>query len=210
MKLTSDSFTDGSRIPDDYAFAVYDAASHVRLSDNKNPHLAWSDLPDGTKSIAVVCCDPDVPSRPDSVNREGVTVPIDLPRVDFYHWAIIDLEPSSAIASGEFSAGVTPRGKQGPAGPRGTRQGLNNYTQWFEGDADMAGQYYGYDGPCPPWNDERVHHYVFTAYALDIAQLPLTGSFAGVDVVNAVKDHVLAQASMTATFSIFPQARVAG
>ena len=26
----------------------------------------------------------------------------------------------------------------------------------------MAGDYYGYDGPFPPWNDSLVHHYVFT------------------------------------------------
>ena len=34
----------------------------------------------------------------------------------------------------------------------------------------MFGDYYGYDGPCPPWNDELVHRYVFTLYALDVAQ----------------------------------------
>jgi phosphatidylethanolamine-binding protein (PEBP) family uncharacterized protein len=43
----------------------------------------------------------------------------------------------------------------------------------------MAGEYYGYDGPCPPWNDERVHTYVFTLYALDIPRLPLEGRFTG-------------------------------
>jgi hypothetical protein len=29
----------------------------------------------------------------------------------------------------------------------------------------MAGSYFGYDGPFPPWNDSLVHHYVFTLYA---------------------------------------------
>ena len=51
--------------------------------------------------------------------------------------------------------GVTPRGKSGPDSAGGTRSGLNGYTEWFAGDADMGGQYFGYDGPCPPWNDER-------------------------------------------------------
>ena len=32
----------------------------------------------------------------------------------------------------------------------------------------MSGDYFGYDGPCPPWNDSIVHHYVFTVYALDV------------------------------------------
>ena len=33
------------------------------------------------------------------------------------------------------------------------------------------GNYFGYDGPCPPWNDAIPHHYVFTLYALDVARL---------------------------------------
>ena len=53
--------------------------------------------------------------------------------------------------------------------PRGARQGINDYTGWFAGDKDMAGNYFGYDGPCPPWNDEIPHRYVFTLYALDVA-----------------------------------------
>ena len=34
----------------------------------------------------------------------------------------------------------------------------------------MAGQYFGYDGPFPPFNDSLVHHYVFTLYALNGAR----------------------------------------
>ena len=32
----------------------------------------------------------------------------------------------------------------------------------------MAGHYFGYDGPFPPFNDSLVHHYVFTLYALSV------------------------------------------
>ena len=53
-----------------------------------------------------------------------------------------------------------PRGKPGPDAPHGARHGINDYTGWFASDADMAGDYYGYDGPCPPWNDEIPHRYV--------------------------------------------------
>src|SRR5471032_373142 len=110
MKLWSDSFSDGATIPGEFAFAVIDPATHVTLSANRNPHFGWSDLPAGTKSLALICHDPDVPSRGDDVNQEGKTVSADLPRVDFYHWVLVDLPPQAgAIAATAFSAGVTAR-----------------------------------------------------------------------------------------------------
>ena len=48
MQLISQSFQDGQAIPGEFAFAVPDAASHVALSSNRNPHLAWSGAPAGT------------------------------------------------------------------------------------------------------------------------------------------------------------------
>ncbi len=158
MKFWSDSFKDGDPIPAECAFAEIDPASHVRLSANRNPHLAWDEVPAGTQSLVLLCHDPDVPSRGADVNQEGKTVPAALPRVDFYHWALVDIEPlRSAIEVGEFSDGVTPHGKPGPeilGSPLpGARHGMNDYTGWFADDPDMAGDYYGYDGPCPPWND---------------------------------------------------------
>ena len=74
MKLWSDSIQDGAAIPGEYAFCVIDPTTHVTLSANKNPHLAWSGLPAGTKSLALICHDPDVPSKGDDVNQEGKTV----------------------------------------------------------------------------------------------------------------------------------------
>ena len=119
MKLTSESFTDMGEIPGRCAFAVPDARTHVRLSDNRNPQLAWSGLPAGTRSLALVCHDYDVPSKPDDVNKDGRQIPATLPRVDFFHWLLVDLKPfEKPIAEGEFSNGVTARGKPGPqAGP---------------------------------------------------------------------------------------------
>ena len=173
MKLWSDSFQDGQPIPAAYALGKPNPDTHVELSDNVNPHLAWSDLPEGTKSLALICDDLNCPTSPDNVNKEGVTVPADLRRTDFYHWALVDLSTDAApITEGEFSRGVTAKGKDSAQGPRGTRQGLNNYTQWFEGDAEMAGNYIGYDGPCPPWNDELVHHYHFTLYRAGRRNMP--------------------------------------
>ena len=206
MKIWSDSFKDGAKIPTPLAFCKIDATTHAAMSDNRNPHLAWSDLPENTRSLVLICHDYDVPSRGDDVNQEGKTVPADLPRVDFFHWVLIDLPPSvQSIAEGEYSSGITARGKNGPEAPHGSRQGINDYTAWFAGDRKMEGDYYGYDGPCPPWNDSIPHHYVFTLYALDIEKLPLSGRFSGQDVLAAMKNHILAQASITGVYSLNPK-----
>jgi Raf kinase inhibitor-like YbhB/YbcL family protein len=211
MKLTSKTFRDGAEIPARCAFAKPDARTHVALSDNLNPELSWSELPSGTQSLVLLCHDSDAPTRPDHVNKEGVTVPASLPRADFAHWVLVDLRPSpQSIAEGAFSSGVTPRGKPGPVGQDGTRHGLNSYTQWFEADKDMSGFYYGYDGPCPPWNDELAHHYHFTLYALDVARCAVEGGdgpFTRGDVLRAIAGHVLAQASIVGTYSLNPNLR---
>lgn len=208
MKLYSDSFNDGDFIPGEYAFCLPDAAHHVCLGKNLNPHLAWSDAPAGTSSFALICCDPDVPSRGDDVNQEDRTVPADLPRVDFFHWVLADLPASlGEIAEGEFSSQVVPRGKPGPQAPHGARQGINDYTDWFDADNDMRGDYYGYDGPCPPWNDEIVHRYVFTLYALDIEALPGDDKLTGASLRAAIAEHILAQASLTGRYSLNPTLR---
>ncbi|NJD26296.1 MAG: YbhB/YbcL family Raf kinase inhibitor-like protein [Betaproteobacteria bacterium] len=206
MQLTSKSFADNQRIPGDYAFCIPDPAHHVCLGKNRNPHLAWAGAPAGTRSFAVICHDPDVPSKGDDVNQEGRVVPASLPRVDFFHWVLVDLPAAvNAIDAGEFSDDVTPRGKPGPQAARGARQGINNYTDWFAGDNDMRGDYHGYDGPCPPWNDEILHHYVFTVFALDIETLPVSGRFGGPEVRAAMQGHILAQASLTGTYTLNPK-----
>ncbi len=143
MKLQSVSFSDGGAIPVEHAFCAPDAKSHVTLSANRNPQLAWSEVPMGTKSFAILCHDPDVPSRGDDVNQEGRSVPRSLPRVDFFHWVLVDLpEAMVGVTVGEFSSSVTARGKPGPQAPHGARQGINDYTGWFASDPDMAGDYY--------------------------------------------------------------------
>lgn len=205
MKLSSRSFVDGARIPEGFAFGRIDAATRVTLSTNRNPHLAWDDVPVGTRSFAIVCHDRDVPSAGDDVNQDGREVPAALPRVDFYHWVLVDLPASvREIREGEFSDGVTPKGKAGPATRQGARQGVNDFTAWFAGDGDMAGDYYGYDGPCPPWNDALMHHYVFTVYALDVDRLPLMGKFGGADALKVIHAHALGSASITGLYSLNP------
>ena len=209
MKLTSSSFNEGQKIPGDFAFCIPDTAHHVCLGQNLNPSLQWSEVPAGTQSFVVICHDPDVPSQGDDVNQEGRSVPASLPRVDFFHWVLIDL-PSSlhAIRQGEFSSDVTPRGKPGPAAAHGARHGINDYTGWFASDKDMCGDYYGYDGPCPPWNDEIRHRYVFTVFALDISALPVDGKLTGQHVRAAMQGHILDQASLTGIYTLNPAVQI--
>ena len=207
MQLRSDSFNDGDYIPTQYALGKTSADGKIDLSDNKSPHLAWSDLPKGTKSVAIVCIDTDAPTKPDDVNQEGRMVPPDLPRADFSHWVLVDLAPDATVAEGAFRDAVTAKGKDRPEGPQGTRCGINDYTGWFAGDPDMAGDYYGYDGPCPPFNDSIVHHYRFTVYALDADRVAVDGRFAVGDVLAAIEGRVLGEASLVAKYKINQTAR---
>jgi Raf kinase inhibitor-like YbhB/YbcL family protein len=196
-------------MPAQFAFCAPDPKSHAALSKNLNPHLQWQDVPPNAKSLALTCHDPDVPSKPDDVNKEGRTISAQLPRVDFFHWVLVDLPAATLqIREGEFSSGVKPRGKPGPESLHGSRQGLNDYTTWFASDKEMAGNYFGYDGPCPPWNDTIPHHYIFTVYALDLPRCPEAGAFKGPEVLAAIKGHIIAQAVITGLYTLNPSLKI--
>ncbi len=203
MRLWSTAWSNGEAIPQRHAAGRLLGDDSVGFSDNLSPPLAWADLPGGTRSLALICHDFDVPSRRDDVNQPGHEVPADLPRVDFFHWVLVDLSPDcSGFDEGQWSCGFTPRGKPGPAAAGGARQGLNDYTGWFADDAALCGRYFGYDGPFPPFNDSLVHHYVFTLYALDLARLPVVADFTGAQVRAALTGHVLGAATWSGTYSL--------
>ena len=205
MRLSSESFSHEASIPERCAFCAADPEQHTRLGANLNPALSWSDVPEGTKSLVLICHDSDAPAKPDNVNTEGKTISARRKRTDFYHWVLVDI-PADAVGiqEGEFSDGVTQGGKPGPASARGTRQGINSYTQWFAGDDAMVGDYFGYDGPCPPWNDSVVHRYHFTLYALDFERCPVGGEFTGRAVLDAIEGHILETATLTGIYSLNP------
>ncbi len=204
MQIEIPAFPNNGRIPGEYAFCVPAEVGHVTLGENKNPLIRWWDVPEGTKSFALIVHDPDVPSKADDVNQEGRTVPASLPRVDFYHCVLVDIPADlREIPEGADSSGVTAKGKPLGKTAYGVR-GKNDYTAWFAGDPDMAGDYGGYDGPCPPWNDEIIHHYHFTIYALDVETLGLSGAFGGAEALEAMQGHILDKASWVGTYTLNP------
>ena len=203
MKLKSKDLTDQQAIPPRFAFGRLTDDAPMALSDNVSPHLAWEGAPPATRSFTILCMDPDVPSVAEDVNQEGKILPADMPRVAFCHWVLVDLAPTiTELATGACGEGVVIGGKANPPGPVGARQGLNDYTGFMAGNPDMAGQYHGYDGPCPPWNDERLHHYIFTVFALDVDRLDVPETFTAADALLAMQGHVLEQASLTGTYTL--------
>ena len=115
--VRSNSFKDGD----------YLAQEHILSADygfgceggNKSPHLAWSGAPEGTKSFAVTCFDPDAPTGS-----------------GFWHWVVVNIPASATelkLDAGNAKAGLLPKGALqtrtdfgapgygGPCPPKGDR-----------------------------------------------------------------------------------------
>lgn len=90
IRVRSDAFADGATIPVRYTCD----------GENLSPQLAWSGVPDGTQSLAVVCDDPDAP--------RGI----------YTHWVLFNLPTDAA----ELAEGVPAQ----PELPSGARQGIND------------------------------------------------------------------------------------
>lgn len=195
MRIHSDSFAALTRIPAEFAFGIPGKGAPMALGANRNPHLAWDEVPPGTRSFALICVDDDVPAVFDDANQPGRVIRADLPRRDFIHWVMLDIPAElREIAAGSCSDGIAKAGKLNPPGPPGTQQGINDYG---------AG-HHGYDGPCPPWNDERLHHYHFRLYALDLSRLDLSADFSAAEALAAMHGHVMAMAQLTGTYTLNP------
>jgi phosphatidylethanolamine-binding protein (PEBP) family uncharacterized protein len=171
---------------------------------DRSPGLHWSAGPAGTRSYAVISIDPDVVADLSLMNKPGVMIPVDAPRQNIYHWELIDIAPwITRLAPGADGDGFVPGGK--PIGPTilGVR-GTNDYWPLFNKNPNaapaMKGPYGGWDGPCVPGNDLRVHAYVFRVYALDVRTLGLSGQFFAPAVLAAMNGHILAQGETSAPF----------
>ena len=197
MKIRSDSFEHRGRIPAEFAMGAPGG-----FGGNRNPHLAWEDVPEGARSFALLCIDTDAPTDGALVADSDTPIPVAHPRGDFVHWVVADIPADvREIAAGSCSDGVSKGGK-GLGHDAGGRRGLNDYTGWFAGDAGMGGDYFGYDGPYPPPHDLREHRYFFRLFALDVDALDVAGAFTAGEVLRAMHGHVLAEASTYGTYSL--------
>ena len=204
MRVRSDDLEHMQPIAEEFAFGKPGPGDEpMTLSANRNPHLAWNEVPNGTRSFAILVVDTDVPTRADDVNKEGRHVPASLPRAEFFHWVMVDVPlECRELGAGSCADGVVAHGCRNPLGPPGAKQGINSFTDWFAGDPAMSGDYYGYDGPCPPWNDDLLHHYHFRIYALDVPTLGLAGKFTAAAARSAMQGRVLAEAAITGTYTL--------
>lgn len=89
MRLTSATFENGATTPESMVYRGFGLDG-----GNRSPQLQWSEVPDGTKSFAVVLHDADAPTSG-----------------GFYHWAMFDI-PGDVR---HLAEGAGTRGAAGPA-----------------------------------------------------------------------------------------------
>jgi Raf kinase inhibitor-like YbhB/YbcL family protein len=112
LQLTSPAFDALGRIP----------MEHTGEGEDVSPALAWTALPDGTRSLAVVCHDPDAP-----LIKPGT--------YGFVHWVLYDIPADvTGLERGAtgHTAGVNDMGNErynGPMPPPG--HGLHHYYFWL-------------------------------------------------------------------------------
>jgi Raf kinase inhibitor-like YbhB/YbcL family protein len=198
LTVTTTAFENGKPIPAKYAYCQPDGKGQSKDGGNVNPAISWSGAPVATKSFALIMVDPDVPAKFDDANKTGKTIAENFPRQNFYHWVLYDIPASvTSIDEGKASDRIIKGGK--PIGQ--TTYGItgpNTYAKAY------GGSYGGYDGPCPPWNDARLHHYHIVVYALDVPSLNLSAPLSGDLVEQAMKGHILAQGEIMGTYTQYP------
>ncbi len=205
LKVHVDSIKNGGTLANKYAFCAPAAQGHTTGGGNINPSISWSKGPRGTKSYAIILYDPKSPAEHrEMMNKEGVTMGADIKRHNFYHWVLVDIPKDvTSIKEGADSNARVVHGKPATPSAAGVK-GLNDYTKVTASNDAMKGQYYGYDGPCPPWNDDLVHDYHFTVYALSVPSLNLPKDFDAAAAQDAMKGKILAQGEAVGLYTQNP------
>jgi ribose transport system ATP-binding protein len=136
-----------------------------------SPPLAWSGVPEGTRSLALSMVDPDLPPQ------------FNFPRA-FAHWLVYDIPTST---------GSLPEGaSQSARMPVGAKE-LNSDFVTFR----IQGFGRGYGGPWPP---DRRHRYLFTLHALMVDHLDLDPDADLPAFSAAVGPRTIASASFTTVY----------
>jgi Raf kinase inhibitor-like YbhB/YbcL family protein len=205
LKVKVGSIKQDAMIPNKFAFCQPAEQGHAGPAPDISPPISWTKGPKGTLSYAVILSDTDSPKENrDKMNKEGMTVPSTTARQTFYHWVVVDIPADvRKLKEGAGSTARVPHGKAASTTTVGV-PGLNMFTMAFATNDGLKGKYFGYDGPCPPWNDENVHHYHFNVYALSVKSLGLPAEFDGPAAVDAMKDKILAQGKFDANYSTNP------
>lgn len=197
--VSVEGIANGERIPEQFAYCIPNTRGGTLSGLNISPGISWSNIPAGTRSLALIMVDKDVPASFDKANAPGEVIEQNAPRQNFYHWVIADIPPTvTGILEGKDSRGITQGGKPFGRTDYGTT-GQNDYVKM-----DASGPNGGYDGPCPPWNDQRMHNYHFIVYALDIASVRIPNPINARQLEVAMRDHILAQAEVVGTFTNNP------
>lgn len=206
LKVQVDSVKSGGMLANKFAFCMPAAQGHTTGGPNINPSISWSKGPRGTKSYAIILYDTDAPAEQrEKMNKEGETLTAAVKRRIFNHWVVIDIPASvRSIKEGAASHERVLHGKPATPAPAGGVNGLNDYTTATAANPAMKGSYYGYDGPCPPWNDENLHHYNFAVYALSVNKLDVPKDFGAAAAKDAMKGKILAEGELGTIYTQNP------
>lgn len=161
--------------------------------ENIRPEISWKNAPEGIKSFAIIVVDPDVPTDFTDAGKEDKIIPADQKRQDFVHYALIDIPANT----NKIEAG-TGRGSKKTKESVGIA-GVNDYAV-FMPDAKPE-DYIGWDGMCPPWNDERIHHYNFIVYAFKTKTIGLKDNFKASEAYNLAKENAVVEARIIGTYT---------
>lgn len=192
LEVSVADFKNGEPIPAIHAYCINKDGEKHAPGENISPSISWTKGPEGTKAYAIVVVDRDVPKKFDNANKEGKTIGITEPRQNFYHWMLLNI-PADVT---EIPEG---KGKDKNVG----LQLVSDYLK-FSGEKPSylsKMKYTGYDGMCPPWNDERIHNYHFKVLALSNFYQPQEND-SGDKISRALTKLTLAEGEVVGTYTL--------